>query len=222
MLKNDARLFGEAIFEGLSIKFEQELANSTESALCSETHEASILEIIATAKAIEQRISKKRLIAILVAAALLLFVGCTAFVYRNQIGSFVEHIYEEYVNVELPDGGEDPITEIEHAYTLSYVPEGYVLTDEIADEFFVFYTYSNSLEEIITYQQYPLGSSVSIGIDNDMDDVVVVAHNELEIYIRTTETTKHCVWSDGKYTIQLVFPVYMSENEIFKIIDGIR
>lgn len=221
MLKNDARLFGEAIFEGLSIKFEQELANSTESALCSETHEASILEIIATAKAIEQRISKKRLIAILVAAALLLFVGCTAFVYRNQIGSFVEHIYEEYVNVELPDGGEDPITEIEHAYTLSYVPEGYVLTDEVIKSVMVRYIYENEAGEQIIFDQRP-NSGISIGVDYSGENAEVLEYNGVEIYLRATDKKKHFVWSNEDYAIKLVCAKTLSQEEILKIINEIQ
>ena len=79
MYKKDVRLLGKAIVEGISIKFEQELANSTESVLCSEEHKAAMLEIIEIGQAIERRMGKKRLIAILVAAALLAVVSAAVY-----------------------------------------------------------------------------------------------------------------------------------------------
>ncbi len=221
MYKKDVRLFGKAIVEGLSSKFEQELANSTESVLCSEEHKAAMLEIIATGKAIEQRMGKKRLIAILVAATLLLFAGCTAYVYRNEIGSFVENIYEEYVNVELPED-DNVLTEIEHAYTLSYIPDGYVLTDEIAIDAWIMYQYTNDREEIIEFNQYPMGATIDIGIDNDNGDVEVIKYENVEIYIRATEKKKHYVWYDEDYAFTLTCSKEVERDEVLKIIDGME
>ena len=221
MYKKDVRLFGKALVEGLSIKFEQELANSTESALCSEEHKAAMLEIIATGKAIEQRMGKKRLIAILVAAALLLLAGCTAYVYRNEIGSFVENIYEEYVNVELPED-DNVLTEIEHAYTLSYIPDGYVLTDEIAIDAWIMYQYTNEREEKIKFNQYPMGATIDIGIDNDNGNVEVIKYENVEIYIRTTEKKNHCVWYDEGYAFTLTCSKELGRDEVLKIIEGME
>lgn len=221
MLKNDAKLFGEAIFEGLSNKFERELADNAESALCSETHEASILETIATAKAIEQRISKKRLIAILVAAALLLFVGCTALVYRNQIGSFVEHIYEEYVNVELPDDGDDPITEIEHVYVLSYIPKEYTLVQKIIDNVGVRYIYTNESGEKIIFDQSLMSNSF-IGIDNEGEDAEVFEYKNNEIYFRNTERNTHYIWIKDGNIFSLDCLKTLNREEVLKIIDEIH
>lgn len=221
MYKKDVRLFGKALVEGLSIKFEQELANSTESALCSEEHKAAMLEIIATGKAIEQRMGKKKLIAILVAAALLLLAGCTAYVYRNEIGSFVENIYEEYVNVELSEDGDSLLAEIEHVYTLTYVPEGYDLVENIVDNVGVRYMYVNGSGEKIIFDQ-SIKNSTSIGIDNDDGKAEVIKYKNLEIYLRTTDDKKHYVWCDENYAIKLVCFESLSQAEILKIIDGME
>ena len=151
MNKNDAKLIGEAIAEGVLNKFERELAGNTESASCSEAHEAAMLEIIATSKAIEQRIGRKRFVAILVAAALLLLVGCTAYVYRNQIGSFIETFLEDGVNIGFADKGENKTTTIEEVYELTYVPDEYVLTQKLINDIGVVYTYTDENQNSICY-----------------------------------------------------------------------
>ena len=221
MNKNDAKLFGEAIAEGVLNKFERELAGNTESAGCSEAHEAAMLEIIATSKAIEQRIGRKKFVAILVAAALLLLVGCTAYVYGNQIGSFIETFLEDGVNIGFADKGENKITTIEEVYELTYVPDEYVLTQKLINDIGVVYTYTDENQNSICFDQYPLGISSSIGIDNDTNNASALEHNGIEIYVRVNANTRHYVWKDDKYLMTLVCPTMISEEEALKIVDGL-
>ena len=222
MYKKDVRLFGKALVEGLSIKFEQELANSTESVLCSEEHKAAMLEIIATGKAIEQRMGKKKLIAILVAAALLLLAGCTAYVYRNEIGSFIETFYEEYVNVDFVNDDKNTVSTIEEVYELTYIPEGYVLADRAVSDASVSTIYYDESGNLIMLDQCPLGASNNIIIDNDTDNVAVIDHNGTEIYVRATEKTTTYIWLDEKYLLTIICSNELIENEVLKTIEGIK
>ena len=222
MRKKDVKMFGDAIAEGMSIRYEREMASNAESAMCSEEHKAAILEIVAIGHTIEQRMGRRRLLAILVAAALLLLAGCTAFVYRNKIGSFVENVFDEYVNVDLPDSDNNSLTKIEHVYTLSYVPEGYVLIDQVADEVSVYYLYSNAQGNNLTYNQYPLGSSTSIGIHNGGEDATVIKHNNREIYVRNTKKGIKYVWVDDNYLFTIAISQSIDDEELIKILDGIE
>lgn len=222
MNKNDAKLFGEAIAEGVLNKFERELAGNTESAGCSEAHEAAMLEIIATSKAIEQRIGRKRFAAILVAAALLLLVGCTAYVYRNQIGSFIETFLEDGVNIGFADKEKNDTTSIEEVYKLSYLPSDFTLTYEYVSDVYVSYSFADKNGDIIVFDQCPLGASNSIGIDNDTNDASVFDHNGAEIYVRVNAKTRHYMWKDDKYIMMLDCSKVISEEEALKIIDGIK
>lgn len=221
MYKSDARLFGLAVVAGLSNRYEKELAENTESPRCSEVHTSEILDIVSKAIAVEHSHAKRRLIAILVAASLLLLVGCTAFVYRNEIGSFVEHVYEEYINIELPDNGEGLPTEIEYAYTLSYMPEGYILTDEVIEFDWVRYEYMNDLGEKIIFEQMPKSIS-NIGVDNDGGDADVFMYRGVEIYLRTTEKKKHYIWAKDNDAFSIICIKTLSQDEILKIIDGME
>lgn len=221
MYKSEARLFGMAVVAGLSNRYEKELAENTESPRCSEVHTSAILDIVSKAIAVEHSHAKRRLIAILVAALLLLLVGCTAFVYRNEIGSFVEHVYEEYINIELPENDDKVLTEIEHAYTLSYIPERYILIDEIVNSDCVRYIYEIELSERIIFEQSPK-SIANIGIDNESVDAEVFEYQDIEIYIRTTKKKNHCVWYDEDYVFTLICPKDLDQDEILKIIDGMK
>lgn len=233
MYRSDVKLFGDAVLNGIINRFEKEATLNEENDICSDAHKEALRDIIKKSCVDEKRSARIRLIAALVAAALLL-VGCAAYVYRNEIGSFVEEVFAEYVNVGFSDddkgnvsfndkeNNDNHVTEIEEVYKLSYVPEGYELIDEAVSDAYVIYTYMDEHGDIIAFDQYPLGSSTSINIDNDTDDVTVIEHNGVEYYIRVTEITQHYVWRDDKYSMTLVLSKNISQEDALKIIDGIK
>lgn len=221
MRKKEVKTFGDAIAEGLSIRYEREMAGNAESAMCSDEHKAAMLEIVVVGHTIEQRMGRRRLLAILVAAAILLLAGCTAFVYRNKIGSFVENVFDEYVNVDLPDSDNNSLTKIEHVYTLSYVPEGYVLTEESIVDIGVMYIFTNEFSEQIVFDQ-SISDFSNVGIHNDGGEATVFKHNNREIYIRNTEKLKHIVWVERGYVITVTIPQSIDDEEVIKILDGIE
>lgn len=233
MYRSDVKLFGDAVLNGIINRFEKEATLNEENDICSDAHKEALRDIIKKSCVDEKRSARIRLIAALVAAALLL-VGCAAYVYRNEIGSFVEEVFAEYVNVGFSDddkgnvsfndkeNNDNHVTEIEEVYKLSYVPEGYELIDTFINDTYVAYTYVNDNGSVILFDQCPLGVSHSIGIDNDMDDVTVIEHNGIEYYARSSETMLHYVWHDDKYAMVLDVPNEISQDEVFKIIDEIK
>lgn len=221
MDRADIKLFGDAVLKGITRRFEKEMSQNDENDLCSEAHVEAMLEIVEKTNLRENKRSRVGLIAALIAAALLL-IGCTAYVYRNQIGSFVEYVFEEYVNIAFLDDDKEPINVIEDVYELSYVPDKYLLTDSFITDIYVKYTYTDQHGNAIIFDQYPLGNTTNINIDNDIDDVTVIVHNGVEFYVRTTEITKHYVWHNDKYSMTLVLSKAIGQEEALKIIDGIK
>ncbi len=221
MYKNDAKLFGDAVLNGIINRFEKEMSQNDENDLCSEAHIEAMLGIIDKTNSREKKRSRAGLIAALIAAALLL-VGCTTCVYRNQIGSFIETFFEDSVNISFTKDDKDYITEIEDVYEMLYVPEGYTLTDTFISDTYVMYTYHDEHGNIIAFDQWPLGVSYSIGIDNDADEGSVFEHNGVEIYMRVNKKTRHYVWKNDKYVLNLVCSSVISEEEVVKIIDGVK
>ncbi len=221
MYRSDARLLGDAILCGIANRYEREMALNSEDGSCSEAHIDAMLGLIRSSNLNEKKRSRGRLIAALVAAALLL-VGCTAYVYRKQIGSFVETIFDEWIRVDFEDDSGEYINVIEDVYELSFIPEGYELDVESVDDVGVTYIYYDENNNFIMYDQTPLGASNTLDIDNDTNEVSVFEHNEIEIYVRVNETTRHYIWRDENYMMSLVCSNIIQENEVLKIIDGIK
>lgn len=221
MYKSDAKIFGEAILYGLTNRYEREMALDSEDDTCSDGHINTILTIIKNSTIQEKKKSKGRLIAALIAAALLL-AGCTAYIYRNQISSFVETYFNEWIRVNIDDEGGEYINVINDVYELTYIPEGYELDGKFVDDVGVTYIYQDNNGNTITFNQISLGSSYSIDIDNDTDEVTVLKHNGKEIYFRNTEILQVYIWRDENYIMDLNVSSSLPQEEALRIIDEIK
>ena len=127
MDKTNLELFKQAINEGLSNKFDKLAAGYTEEIVCSESHKLAMRTIVYGKAATKRVWSPKmsRIIAILIAVALIL-TSCSI-VFRNEIREVFKEVF-----VKLTYDSNDESSEfIEEIYYLSYVPEGYVLEEEM-------------------------------------------------------------------------------------------
>ena len=127
MDKGNLELFKQAISEGLSEKLDSVVNSYTDEIVCSEKHRLAMRTIV-YGKAETKRTwspKKRRIIAILVAAALLL-TSC-AVIFRNEICEIVGEFFAKYVY----SGDETGMETIEEVYELTYLPEGYGLKEKI-------------------------------------------------------------------------------------------
>lgn len=126
MDKTNEALFKQAINEALTNKFQRMADACDEEIVCSRRHRKAMRAIV-NGKTPRKPLSTK-MIAILVAAAILLLAGC-AIIYRDEIRGFIIDIKELFVNVDFSEG-ENNSQKIEEIYELSYVPEGYDLKEQ--------------------------------------------------------------------------------------------
>lgn len=126
MDKTNEELFKQAINEALTNKFQRMADACDEEIVCSRRHRKAMRAIV-NGKTPRKPLSTK-MIAILVAAAILLLAGC-AIIYRDEIRGFIIDIKELFVNVDFSEG-ENNSQKIEEIYELSYVPEGYDLKEQ--------------------------------------------------------------------------------------------
>jgi alkylhydroperoxidase/carboxymuconolactone decarboxylase family protein YurZ len=107
MNKTNLELFKQALDEAVSNQFDKLAAQCDEEIICSEKHKLAMRAIVYGKTETAQTLSPKmkRLIAILVAAALLL-TGC-AIIFRNEI----REVFEEFF-VKLTYSGEKLISSI--------------------------------------------------------------------------------------------------------------
>ena len=223
MSAQNLELFKKALTEALYSKYEDEIKESAdESAVCSPAHYNKLRKLGINVK--EQRsckISRRSLVAILVATALLL-VGCTAYVYRDKICDFIETVYEDYILVTYDsDKANDSEKIIEDPYILSYIPEGYELIEESKTSIWAYYKWQNDGDNEITFFQTTLDGT-NFRLDVEQGYTVILYCDNYVIYFRKIEESYHYIWSDGKYALNLMSYVELSNEEISKIIDGIK
>ena len=212
--REDRELFAKALEEAICSRFDKIIADSPMSVDCSERHKARMAEIIEGADARPGRLNRAKLIAALIAAALLL-TGCTLYVFRNQIKGFVEYIYSTYISVRSDEASNaEMITEV---YRLTYVPEGYELVKERKTAVQVFYRWENADGRQLEFVQYHLGE---FHIDTDNGYSKVIQHNGIDIYCRESKRVYNYVWRIGDNLFNLISHNELDVETVSKILDG--
>ena len=220
MDKTDRELFGQALAEALAERFEEELAACEESAVCSEDHYRKMQEIICpSARVPKRKFSRKSLLAIIIAAALLL-TGCAAYICRNEIRDFVEDAYEKFVRLTYCENYKKSSAKICEVYKLTYVPEGYELVEETNNPIDIFYRFENEKGEFLTFQQDVLDKTNS-GLDAENDNTKLYEFGKLKIYCRILDTSSHYIWNDGEYALYLTSSTLLDETELETIMLGV-
>lgn len=215
--KTNQELFKQALVEGVNRRLDREIATCDEEITYSRRHIKNMARIV-NGKQIKKPLNRK-MIAILVAAAILLLAGC-AIIYRNEIRDFITDIREHFVKVSFSEG-ENESQNIEEIYELTYLPEGYTLESQHIGKMIVQYVFTNSKENHIRFIQQPLDSS-SFAVDIEHGDYDVINIDEYEIYYRQINTGYYYIWNDGKYAMQLYASNELPEQTLTLIINGIN
>ena len=215
--KTNQELFKQALVEGVNRRLDREIATCDEEITYSRRHIKNMARIV-NGKQIKKPLNRK-MIAILVAAAILLLAGC-AIIYRNEIRDFITDIREHFVKVSFSEG-ENESQNIEEIYELTYVPEGYSLEKEEVNRIFVQYLFVNEDDDYIKFIQQSLDSS-SFSVDIEHGNYDIINIGEYEIYYRQTDGINYYLWNDGKYAMQLYAFNELPEQTLMLIINGIN
>ena len=216
MEKSNLDLFRQAINEGVSNRFDSIANSSADNIVCSEKHMLAMRTIV-YGKADIKRVwtpKMKRIIAILIAAAILL-TSC-GIIFRNEI----REVFDELFVSLVVDNNDNQVKFIEDVYVLEYVPEGYILTEEITGYAIIQYRYKNNENETLVFEQSPInGTEYVIDIESGYSEFMEV--EEYKIYYRVTSKLYHYVWNDEKYLINIRSTAPISNDELTLIIEGI-
>ena len=219
MDKNNVELFKQAINEAISNKFDKISNACPEEIICSERHDIAMRAII-YGKADRQKTwtpRMKRIIAILVAAALLL-TGC-GIIFHNEIRDFVENVYELFVEISFSEK-DSTGNEIEQIYEPTYIPEGYVLEEYVTLPVNIFYKYSNQNGDIIYIEQYVLDGTYFV-VDSETGYSEINNIHTYDVYYRTAYDVDHYLWNNGSYAFMIKSTAKLSVDELILMIDGI-
>ncbi len=217
MDKSNLELFKQAINEGLNNKINN-IANSyVGDVACSEKHTVAMRAIV-YGKTDSKRTwspKMKRIVAILIAAALLL-TSC-GIIFRNEIREMIDEFFASITFSENDSSG-DTIKEI---YELGYLPEGYYLVKEQIKSLSVSYDYADGNGNIICFKQTILNGANFV-IDNESGYSEMLSIENYTIYHRYTNSYHNYLWTDGKYVCNLISNHSLSNEEIKLIFEGIK
>ena len=219
MDNTNLELFKQALSEGLSSKIDSVANEYTEEIVYSEKHNLAMRTIV-YGKTDTKRFwspKMKRIIAILVAAALIL-TSC-GIIFRNEIRDFVENVYEFFIAITYTDENPEGAF-IEEVYELTYVPEGYYLEEENITNLLVRYKFKNDNNDNIWFEQSILDGTYFV-IDTESGYSKIIETQEYEVYSRFTDNNYHYVWNDGKCVMKLKSSINLSNEEIILIINGV-
>lgn len=217
MDKTNEALFKQAINEALTNKFQRMADACDEEIVCSRRHRKAMRAII-SGKTPKKPLSTK-MIAILVAAAILLLAGC-AIIYRDEIRDFITDVREFFVKITF-DEGEQESRDIEEIYELTYIPNGYILKEQFVNRMVVEYVFTDSDNNYVRFTQRSLDAS-SFHIDSEHSDNTALDIGNHTIYTRKTGDTFYYLWNDGKYALKLNSTEKLSDDEILSIINGLK
>ena len=217
MNKKDLELFRQAIDEGFSNRFDKLAAACTEEIVCSEKHNLAMRAII-YGKADTKRTwspRMKRIVAILVAAALLL-TSC-GIIFRNEI----KEIFSDFFVSVKYDNNDKIGQTLDNIYYLSYVPDGYFIEDEIIGSLFVQYRYVDDDNHVIVFTQNIMnGMEYIFDSENGYSEIIEI--DKMKVYYRYTGEMHIFAWSDGDYSLKLNSNNKLTNDEIAKIVGGIK
>ena len=219
MNDDNIALFKLALTEGLSNRIDREISDCTEEIAPSPAHIRAMNKIVGRLpqRKLPASPKLKKIIAILIAAALLL-TGC-AIAYRNEIRDFFEEMYETFVKVNCSE--DEDGEKLEYFYELTYVPEGYSLNRCWKEEIKASYTFVNSAGDKILFIQSLLDAR-AFYIDIETGYKQIVDISRYDVYYKVTKGRSYYLWNDGTYMFSLTSDVEIPTNELNLIIEGIK
>ena len=219
MDKNNIELFKQAISEGLAGRLDKVVNGYTQEIACSQQHSIAMKKIVYEKTDLQKVLSPKmkKIIAILVAAALLL-TGC-GIIFRNEIREVIEESSEFFITLTYTDSNSNGKL-IEKVYELSYVPDGYSLVDSTISPLTVIYKFEHDNNGYIRFEQSVLNGAY-FSIDNEQGYTQIININNCEIYCVHHDKSHIYLWNDGTYAMKISSGAPLSDDEIASILNGI-
>lgn len=155
-----------------------------------------------------KRISRALIVAII--ATIIMFTGLMSVsASRQKIIEFIETIFPKYTQVELSEESAPTPETIETAYTLGYVPEGYILKEYTSSDVNVFAVWTNENGDEIVFFQNLLDSNISIDNEHYYKTIEI---NGNKAYLCIEGNTFTLLWSDGFYYYRIYLPAELKEK----------
>lgn len=223
MNSNDMVLFKRALIEATIQKYNDELSQCDTDDTVSQRHKRIMKRIINNAGTVsvgygKKWSNKKRIVAVLIAAILLLLGGLTVYAKRDAIVHFVEQVFEKFTKAsyqEEPNNETGAPDTIEQIYIPTYIPDGFELqeTDYGLTSYQI--RWQNSDGITILYDQEIIGAIYSF--DNEHSGYEEMSVGEYVVYSTHGFEKYTYLWSDESYSYSI--SVLYTDNILFEEVE---
>ncbi len=219
MCEENLELFKQAVRDSLSNKLIRELnAEAFEPRMT--RHSTKIIKkVYNTGCKPSEAIAlykKRKIIAILAAAAIIVSTACTTVIHRYEIKSFIVQIFDDHIELSSPNDSAG--TGIIVFYTINTVPQGYILEQETESYAEVYRKWINN-EKVIIFEQLPLNTGY-YNIDSEEGSTDVLYYETKEIIRHSNGDEEKYIWNDGIYFFSVTV-IGSSEIDFYDLFDGI-
>lgn len=225
--ENGRELFRQALIDARLRKSKQILDANPEEVQFSASHLRKMQQILSYSRhqswIRHPKLGRKRMVAVLIAAALLLIGSMTVYANRDAIVRFMEQVFGKYTRVSYQCVDPDAkIPEwIEDEYTLSYVPEGYELSEYESDTSGVWMQWKNSNDDYIYFTQSSIDRYYAqYDNENSYDEQIQVNNSTVYCTYHTAPLFIY-LWTDGSYCLELKCHSYISADEVARMIESV-
>lgn len=218
--REERELFRKAMIEGMARKYDQELDQYSEEVTCSENHLQKMSAIVQAHAISERRKAvKQKVVAALVAAALLALTACTVYANREEIKKLFVKVFDSHflLSYEEEELGNDK--SLAERYTLGYVPSGYTIESEQQTVLVNKSTWIDQQNNRIVLRQSSWDGT-SYSVDSEAGESLAYVFNGIEVYYRLNDAHTY-IWNDGIYSFILASTESFSEMELRSMIEGL-
>ena len=222
---NEREMFADILIEARIKKSQLLIDAYPEKITFPEKHLKRMEKLIARAESTPSAIligrNKKRLIALLIAAAMVIFGGLTVYAHGDQIVRFVKEVFSSFNTVSYESDSDVP-EYIETEYTMEYVPEGYEKSSESIDDAGVWIQWTREEGEEIIFKQGLINTSI-MNNDNEHSSDEHIQIGEFTVY-HISSDTGYCsfVWTNNEYTFRIASLTPLSLEEATKMIESVN
>lgn len=206
--------FGQALLEVQLQELEQICKQYPEDIPVSKRHQRAMRRILRGGHPMRTKV-----IAILVAAALLLLVGCSIYIARRRIANFFEEVFDTHAKVTTEETAAE-VAGLNEVYTLTYVPEGYKLKYSESNFLLNLESWSDG-RYLINFEQQLLTSHQFYDVEHS-DDIQSISIDSINLYYRVADNFYQYLWMDDTYIYKLSCEEDFPNNIIFEIINSIQ
>lgn len=146
---------------------------------------------------------RKGLLAAIIAIVILFTGLMSASATRKPFVEFVKKFFPEFNQISISEESTPVVNTIETVYTLTEIPDEYVLAQYQYDEYSVFTVWRNEEGKEIVLFQNILETGFNVNNEQNYRELRI---NGYEAYLNDYEFNSTLVWTDGTYWFRLNVP----------------